>query len=136
MGSQGSGKGASRDVVLDAGALIAFERGDQNLKAILRNVLAAGARVVIPATALAQVWRGGPGSAPLARLVDAGEVEPLDEKRAKEVGVRLGTRGASDVADAQVFCCAVDHRAMIASSDSDDIRALAEPGERVTVIAV
>ena len=136
MGSQGTGKSISRDVVLDAGALIAFERGDENLKSILHGVLATRARVIIPTTALAQVWRGGPGSAPLARLVDASEVEPLDEERAKEVGVRLGFRGASDVADAQVVCSAVEYRAMVATSDSDDIRALAEPGERLTLIAV
>lgn len=136
MGSQGTGKGISRDVVLDAGALIAFERGDENLRAILRGVLATRTRVIIPTTALAQVWRGGPSSAPLARLVDAGEVEPLDEERAKEIGVRLGSRGASDVADAQVVCSAVEHRAMVATSDSGDIRALSKPGERLTLIAV
>lgn len=136
MGSQGTGKGVPRDVVLDAGALIAFERGDEYLKAVLRCVLATRARVIIPTTALAQVWRGGPGSAPLARLVDAGEVEPLGEERAKEVGVRLGSRGASDVADAQVVCSAIKHRAAVATSDSDDIRALVEPGERLTLIAV
>jgi predicted nucleic acid-binding protein len=136
MGSPGIGKGVSRDVVLDAGALIAFERGDENLKAILRGVLATKARVVIPAAVLAQVWRGGPSAAPTTRLIDAGEIDPLDEERAKEIGVRLGIRGTSDVADAQVVCSALEYRAMVATSDSDDIQALAEPGERLTVIAV
>jgi len=136
MGSQGTGKGFSGDVVLDAGALIAFERGDEHLKSILRGVLAMKARIVIPVTALAQVWRGGPNSAPLARLIDAGEVEPLDEKGAKEVGVRLGLRGDNDIADAQVVSCALEYRAAVATSDPGDIRGLAAPGESLALIAV
>jgi hypothetical protein len=58
------------------------------------------------------------------------------EKRAKEVGVRLGGRGADDVADAHVACCAVERRAAIVTSDRADIEALIEPGERVGLIAV
>ena len=116
--------------------MIAFERGDERIRSILRGALGLGVRVVIPATALAQVWRGGPRSAPVARLVEGSEVEPLDEERAKEVGVRLGLRGAGDIADAQVVCCALRQRAAVATSDSDDIGDLLDPGERLTVFAV
>lgn len=136
MGSQRTGQGFSGDVVLDAGALIAFERGDERVKAILRGALATGSRVVIPATVLAQSWRGGSRSAPLTRLLEAGEVDVLDEERAKEAGVRLGSRGGRDVADAQVVCSASRARAAIATSDAVDIGALIDPGERLTVIAV
>jgi len=92
--------------------------------------------VVIPATALAQVWRGGPRSASLARLIVASEVDSLDQERAKEVGLRLGLRGASDVSDAHVACCASEHRATVATSDPDDIEALAMPGERLGLMPV
>jgi predicted nucleic acid-binding protein len=136
MGPQGTGKGVQGDVVLDAGALIAFERGNDEVRAILRTSLALGFRLIVPASVLAQAWRGGPRSAHLTRLLDAGEVDPLDEQRAREVGVRLGLRQASDLADAHVVCCAVEHRAMIATSDEDDIRGLAGPRERLTVIPV
>ena len=136
MGSQGTGPGFSGDVVLDAGALIAFERGDERVKSILRGALALGSRVVIPATVLAQTWRGGSRSAPLARLLEAGVVDVLDEKRAKEVGARLGSRGGRNVTDAQVVCSASRSRAAIATSDPVDIRALLDPDERLTVFAV
>lgn len=136
MGDKGTGTGLSRGLVLDAGALIALERGDQELKAILRAAAVRSFSVVIPATALAQVWRGGPRSAPLARLIDASEVDSLDEKRAKEVGLRLGLRGTSDVSDAHVACCAAEHRATVATSDPDDIKALAMPGERLGLLPV
>ncbi|HZK16132.1 MAG TPA: hypothetical protein VFC52_06055 [Solirubrobacterales bacterium] len=95
-----------------------------------------GGRVIVPACALAQVWRGGPRSARLARLLDSAGVDVLDEKRAKEVGVRLGSREADDVADAHVACCAIERRAAIVTSDRDDIEALIEPGERVGLIDI
>jgi hypothetical protein len=51
------GKAAPRTVVLDAGALIAFERGDARMRALLRAALNSEARMVIPAGVLTQVWR-------------------------------------------------------------------------------
>lgn len=64
------------------------------------------------------------------------DIDSLDEPRAKEVGVRLGLRGGSDVADAHVVCCAVERQAPIATSDPGDIEALAEAGEPLTLIPV
>jgi len=94
-----------------------------------------GGRVIVPASVLAQVWRGGPRSARLAHLLESSGVDVLDEKRAKEVGVRLGSRDADDVADAHVACCAIERRAAIVTSDRADIEALIEPGECVGLIA-
>lgn len=98
--------------------------------------LARGARIVVPASALAQVWRGGSRSAPVARLVNSAEVDSLDEGRAKDVGVRLGTRNGTDVTDAHVVCCAVDYEAAVATSDEGDIRALGGPDENLKVVPV
>lgn len=91
---------------------------------------------MIPASVLAQVWRGGPKSARLARLLAGSEVDSLDENRAKEVGVRLGARGGEDVVDTHVVCCGVEHEAAIVTSDRDAIQALIELGEPVRLIAV
>ena len=136
MGPQGTGKGFPGDLVLDAGALIAHERGDERVKGLLRNAVALRARVFVPASALAQVWRGGPAAAPLAWLLDGSEIDPLEERRAKEVGLLLGERRTADVADAHVVCCASEFRATIATSDPDDIEALAKPGETLTLISL
>jgi predicted nucleic acid-binding protein len=65
-----------------------------------------------------------------------GEIDPLDADRAKEIGVRLGARGATDITDAHVVCCALEHRARVATSDPDDINALAEVGEALAVIPI
>lgn len=129
-------EGLSGDVVLDAGALIAFERGGMQLAALAIHGAELDATVVIPASVLAQVWRGGSRSARLARLIAGCVSDSLDEGRAKEVGERLGARDASDIADAHVVCCAVDHQAAVVTSDPADIEALARPKEDITVISI
>jgi hypothetical protein len=96
----------------------------------------AAVEVVIPASIVAEVWRGGSRAAPLARLFDASEIDPLDEMRAREVGVRLGARAVKDVGDSHVVCCALARDAKIVTSDPEDMRALAEPGESLSVISI
>jgi hypothetical protein len=123
-----------RNLVLDAGALIGFERGSQMMAVLIEQAEERGDAVVIPASALGQVWRGGPKAARLAKLVEASEIDSLNERRAKEAGVRLGTREGSDVADAHVVCCAVERQAAIATSDVDDMESLVEPEETVSIM--
>lgn len=135
MGAQGTEKNRQRALVLDAGALIAYEQGDRRARAIVK-VGATADKIIVPAGVLAQVWRGGSGAAALARLIHASAIDSLDEQRAKEVGVRLGLRSTSDVNDAHVVCCALAHDAKIVTSDSGDIRALAEPRESLALISI
>ena len=135
-GSGGASEAPGGALVLDAGALIAFERGDRRIRGLL--MLAGKTRdgILVPASALAQVWRGGARSAPLVRLIVAGKVDPLDERRAKEVGERLGSRDKADIADAHVVCCAIDHDAAVVTSDRDDMEALAESTEELVLVSV
>lgn len=93
-------------------------------------------RILVPASALAQVWRGGSRSASLTRLISAGEVDPLDELRSKEVGERLGNRDKTDIADAHVVCCALERDAELVTSDPEDIQSLTSPGEHLVLISV
>ncbi len=137
MGEKGTEAGVrGEEVVLDAGGLIALERANEAVAALITNAARLRVDVVIPATALAQVWRGGPRSAHLARVTANAMTDPLDEARAKEVGERLGDRAKTDIADAHVVCCALDHNAIVVTSDRDDIEALARPGEDLTLVSV
>ena len=135
MGAQGIGKGSEGALVLDAGALIALERGDRQIRALVKVSDAEG-EVLVPASVLAQVWRGGPRSARLALTIKLADVDALDESRAKEIGVRLATSGAKDITDGHVVCCALDRRAIVATSDSSDIEALVTANEPLSLIAV
>jgi hypothetical protein len=136
VGREGTEASVSRGVVLDAGGLIALERANEEVAALIEGAARLQARVVIPATALAQVWRGGSRSTHLARVIANAQTDALDEARAKEVGQRLGDRERSDVADAHVVCCALEPGVVLVTSDPDDMKALTEPGERLTVVSV
>lgn len=125
-----------RNLILDAGALIGIERGGKELMAMVEQVHELGGDTVIPASVLAQIWRGGPKSARLAKLIGGSDVDALDEERGKEIGVRLGARRRTDVTDAHVTCCALERQAVIATSDRGDLEALIEPGEPMRLIDV
>lgn len=126
-----------RTLVLDAGALIDIERGGGQMMVVLaEQAEERGGTVLIPASALGQAWRGGPRAARLAKLIEASEIDVLNEIRAKEAGMRLGTRGGSDVADAHVVCCAVNCRGVIATSDARDLESLLNPGEDVRLMPI
>jgi hypothetical protein len=113
-------------LTLDAGALIAFERNDRRLVALLARALEHGQEMAIPAGVVAQVWRDGRRQARLSRLLraDPVDVEPLDDLRAREAGQLCGARGRADVIDASVVLCARRRGHRIVSSDPSDLRAL------------
>jgi predicted nucleic acid-binding protein len=136
MGKERTEKSVRRAIVLDAGGLIAFERASEGVAALIEHAAKVQAAVLIPASALAQVWRGGPRSARLAQLVANAESDPLDEARAKEVGKRLGDRAKTDIADAHVVCCALAQNAAVVTSDRDDIEALAQSTEKLVLVSI
>lgn len=113
-------------VTLDAGALIAFERNDRRVVAVIARALERRATVAIPAGVVAQVWRDGRRQARLAKLL-ASEivvVEPLDDLRARAAGQLCGARGTGDVVDASVVLCAHAHKHAVMTSDVGDLRRL------------
>jgi len=113
-------------VVLDAGALIAVERGDRNTAAVIEAARQEHRAVVVPAGVVGQVWRGGGRQARLAPLLGARGVlvEPLTDTWARAAGVLCGAAGTADVIDASVVLAARRHRAPVISSNRDDLQAL------------
>ncbi len=121
-------------LTLDAGALIAYERGDERIREILTVAYARGLVPTIPAIALAEVWRGDAKDARVARLLKASSIETVDEKLARAAGsLRRNTPGSGTI-DA---CVAVGVRRRldaIATSDPNDLRMLLGPD--FTILAV
>lgn len=113
-------------LTLDAGALVAFERADRRVVAIVLRALEHNAPLVAPAGVVAQVWRDGRRQARLARLLgsDAVEVLPLDDASARAAGQLCGVAGTSDVVDASVVLCARARRQAILTGDPDALRRL------------
>jgi len=113
-------------LTLDAGALIAFERGDRAVVAIVARALQRKQVLAVPAGVIGQVWRDGRRQAPLARLLasDLVEIEPLDDARARAAGQLCGATGTSDVIDASVVLCARARDNGVLTSDPDDLTRL------------
>ena len=120
------GKASPGAVVLDAGALIAFERGDARMRALCREALRTRARLVVPAAVVAQVWRDGARQVPLRALLSGAttEVPPLDRVLAEATGILCGRAGTSDVVDASVVLTARRERAVVITSDPGDLHRL------------
>lgn len=118
--------GASRPraVVLDAGALIAFEKNDRKVRALIELALAHRAPVWTTGGVVAQVWRDGSRQARLARLLgsDMVRVQPLDREEAQATGAICGAAGVKDVVDASVVLLARRLDAPIVTSDPNDLK--------------
>ncbi|MEA2299658.1 MAG: hypothetical protein QOD61_2428 [Solirubrobacteraceae bacterium] len=111
-------------IVLDAGALIAVERADREVIAILKAERRAGRVPTTHGGVVGQVWRGGARQALLARLLDAVEVVALDDALGRRAGALLGRCGNADVIDAALVLLAADGD-LIVTSDTGDLDALA-----------
>jgi hypothetical protein len=91
----------ARPVVLDAGALIAFERNERKVRTLIELAM--------------------------ARLLGSGllDVQVPDRDEAQAVGVLCGRSGTSDAVDASVALLARRlPRAVVVTSDPDDLRRL------------
>jgi len=113
-------------VTLDAGALIAVDRGDRRVLVLLARARETGAAVTVPATALAQAIRRPERQARLARLIrqPGTDVISLDRVDATSTGRLLAASGTSDIADAHVVICARRASQPVVTSDPGDLRAL------------
>lgn len=111
--------------VLDAGALIAPDRGDRDTWSLVAETQRAGQRPVVPAAVIAQAWGGAARQARLATVLSGAEVIAVDAPLARRAGELLGTAGTADVLDALVALVGADRPGCeIITSDPDNIHHL------------
>lgn len=110
-------------LTLDTGALLALERGDPRIRALLRRAEQNALPLAVPAGVVAQAWRGGPRQARVARLLadPAVTVAVLDDPTARAVGLLCGRTGHSDVVDVHVALHARQQGHAAVTSDADDL---------------
>lgn len=113
-------------VTLDAGALIALDRDDRRVIALLARASERAGRITVPATALAQAMRQPARQARLARLIrqPTTDLVPLDGPDATSVGLLLAASRTTDIADAHVVVCARRADQPVVTSDPGDLRRL------------
>lgn len=113
-------------ITVDAGGLIAVDRDDRSVIVLLARATEVGARVTVPAGALAQAIRRPDRQVRLARLVRQpnADVVALDRVDATNVGRLLSSSGTADVVDAHVVICARRAGQPVLTSDADELRRL------------
>jgi predicted nucleic acid-binding protein len=122
-------------VTLDAGGLIALDRDDRRVVVLLARASETGARVTVPASALAQAIRRPDRQVRLSRLIRQPTTDVIDLGRvdAASVGRVLAASGTSDIADAHVVICARRAGQPVVTSDPGDLRQL-DPAIRLIAL--
>ena len=128
-------QGGMSGVTFDAGGLVALDRSDRRIIALLARVAEIGASVTIPATALAQAMRRPATQARLSRLVrqPTTRIISLDAPDATSVGILLAASRTTDIVDAHVVICGRRSAEPIVTSDPDDLKRL-DPSARLIVL--
>ena len=123
-------------VVYDAAVLVAAERNDRRAWAEHKARLELGIVPSVPAPVVAQVSRS-PQQVQLRRFLTGCAVVPLGESEAHEAGRLLGKTRTADVVDAVVVTIAVRQKAMILTSDPDNIKRLVRAsGRELSVVVI
>jgi hypothetical protein len=88
-------------ITLDAGALIALDRSDRKILVLLARARDVGARITVPATALAQSIRRPRTQLRLTRLIrqPTTDVRALDGVDATSIGILLSATGTRDIVE-------------------------------------
>ena len=128
-------EGRLSGITFDAGGLIALDRNDRRVLALVARARERGTRITIPATALAQVIRNPAKQARLSRLIRQPDTDlvGLDGPDATLVGLLLARTGTVDVVDAHIVVCARRAKQAIITSDPADLRRLAPEIQLVVV---
>jgi hypothetical protein len=111
-------------ITFDAGGLIALDRNDRGVIVLLARATELGVRVIVPATALAQVIRNPARQTRLSRLIRQADTDlvPLNGPDATAVGLLLAETATADIVDAHVVICARRAGQVVVTSDPGDIR--------------
>jgi len=122
-------------ITLDAGGLIALDRNDRRVIALIARAIERGMRITIPATALAQAIRNPARQARLSRLIrqPSTDLVPLDGPDATAVGLLLARTATADIVDAHVVVCARRAGQAVVTSDAGDLRGI-DPELQLVVI--
>jgi hypothetical protein len=122
--------------VLDAGALIAFDRGDRDTQTRLAVSRAASEGLVTVSPVVGQAWRNGTRQARLARMLHGIDVRIVTEADARRAGELLAMSGTADIVDALLALTVVPGDQVL-TSDPNDIRTLlAARGVNARVVTV
>ena len=114
-------------ITLDTGGLIALDRRDRKVLALIERAQEHGMRITIPATALAQAMRNPAKQALISRLIrqPSTDLIPLNGPDATAIGLLLAKTETADIVDAHVAICAQRSGQPVITSHPADLRQIA-----------
>lgn len=126
---------ASAPLILDSGAVIALSRGDQRARAFVDRALDMGSELLVPSVVIAETVRGGPGDAPVNRVLAAVDsVLAADASAGRIAGSLLGQTRSNETIDALVVAGVIQlGGGRILTSDPHDLALLASDAAGVSV---
>ena len=120
-------------VMLDTGALIALERGQQSMRKVFIAAVDDGYDVVAVTPVIAEWWRRGRREKERLRTLRALVIEPPDLRVARLAGEAVGLVGAG-VVDALVMAAASERGDTVYTSDLEDLQRLQSMFPNVEVV--
>jgi hypothetical protein len=118
-------------LILDAGALLAVDRGERAMMARLRVAQQRGLELRSNAMVVAQVWRGRQVN--LARVLRGVDLRSVSHIEGREAGVLLAEAGTTDPIDATVVLLAAPGDRIL-TSNPEDLTRLATAARNHAVI--
>jgi predicted nucleic acid-binding protein len=112
-------------LVLDAGVLIAHDRGDRFAAAWFARASGEGVDLAVAGPTIEEAWRDGTRQARLARLLQACRVVDCDAALARAAGQALAKARSSNTIDAIVTATAHRLSGVVLTDDLNDIEPLA-----------
>lgn len=121
--------------MFDAGALIAIDRGERKMLALLEASRRSSVSITVTAPVIAQAWREGRRQARLAAFLKQPTIEVIAFSHidARAVGELAAISRHADVVDLHLALLARRRGQVIVTSDPEDIRRI-DPGARIIVV--
>lgn len=122
-------------LVLDADGLAKLAAGNSRAVSFVIDAHDSRARVIVAASTLTEVLRGGPRDSPVHRVLRRIEISPIDETKARAAGELLGRVGLSGHGPAldalvAVVALAQPRPVVLLTSDTKEMERLTEEPER------
>jgi hypothetical protein len=123
-------------LVFDAGALIALDRGDRGVHALVALAAAQGTEAITSSACVAQVWRDPARQVRLTKALQGFMEFPIDALAARRCGLLLAGSRTKDIPDAAIALLVQDGDTILTSDPTDIKRLLDVAGIDARVLRV
>lgn len=120
-------------LVFDTGALIALDRGDRTIGALIASAAEHGIEALTSSACVAQAWRNPARQTKLVRALAGFLEHPVDATEARRSGMLLADTRTRDIVDAAVVLLAEDGDTLLTSDPQDIERLLKATGTQACV---